>query len=121
MASLFLRRMAAAVSRVLPVIFAPKFRGMDELSIICMVRDEAPYLREWIEYHRLAGVSRFYLFDNESKDDIRRILQPYVDEGLVVYEYLSDEQIDKLRPKYKATGEKAQIAHWLGIKKCQSN
>ena len=48
-----------------------------------MYRDDAAYLREWVEFHRLVGVERFYLYDNESRDDHRDVLEPYVDSGLV--------------------------------------
>lgn len=53
------------------------------LSICAVYRDEAPYLREWVEFHRLVGVERFFLYDNNSGDDHRRALAPYVDDGSV--------------------------------------
>ena len=56
----------------------------DYLSICAVFRDEAPYLREWVEFHRLVGVERFFLYDNRSTDDGREVLAPFVDEGLVV-------------------------------------
>ena len=56
---------------------------MSYLSICCIYRDEAPYLREWIEFHRLVGVEHFFLYDNRSEDDHRRVLEPYVESGLV--------------------------------------
>jgi hypothetical protein len=54
-----------------------------ELGIIAQFRDEAPYLPEWIEYHRLAGVDRFWLYDDDSADDWRSAIASYVDRGLV--------------------------------------
>jgi len=54
------------------------------LSICAVYRDEAPYLREWVEFHRLVGVERFFLYDNRSADDHRDVLAPYVAEGTVV-------------------------------------
>jgi hypothetical protein len=53
------------------------------LSICAIYRDEAPYLREWIEFHRLAGVERFFLYDNLSEDDHLDVLAPYLEEGIV--------------------------------------
>ncbi len=53
------------------------------LSICAIYRDEAPYLREWIEFHRLAGVERFFLYDNLSEDDHLEVLAPYLEEGIV--------------------------------------
>jgi hypothetical protein len=55
----------------------------DYLSICAIYRDEGPYLREWLEFHRLVGVERFYLYDNNSTDDHAEVLRPYVEEGLV--------------------------------------
>jgi glycosyl transferase family 92 len=54
------------------------------LSIVAIYRDEAVYLREWIEFHRMVGVERFFLYDNFSVDDHRAVLAPYVDAGTVV-------------------------------------
>jgi hypothetical protein len=53
------------------------------LSACAIYRDEAPYLREWIEFHRLVGVERFFLYDHESSDDHRQVLAPYLEEGVV--------------------------------------
>ena len=55
------------------------------LSIVAVLKNEAPYLKEWIEYHKMVGVERFYLYDNESEDNVKDILQPYIDSGLVCY------------------------------------
>jgi hypothetical protein len=57
---------------------------MDYLTACAIYKDEAPYLREWIEFHRLVGVERFFLYNNLSADDHRAVLDPYVDEGTVV-------------------------------------
>ena len=61
------------------------------LSICSIFKDEAPYLKEWIEYHILAGVERFYLYDNDSTDNPLEILQPYIDKGIVVYHKIVGE------------------------------
>ena len=57
---------------------------MTYLSVAAIYRDEAAYLREWIEFHRLVGVERFFLYDNFSTDDHRAVLAPYLDSGEVV-------------------------------------
>jgi hypothetical protein len=53
------------------------------LSLCSLYRDHAEYLREWIEFHRLVGVERFFLYDNESTDDHEAVLAPYVERGIV--------------------------------------
>jgi hypothetical protein len=54
------------------------------LAVCAMYRDEAPYLEEWIEFHRLVGVERFYFYDNESGDDSLAVLAPYIEDGTAV-------------------------------------
>jgi hypothetical protein len=53
------------------------------LSICAHYQNEGPYLREWIEFHRLVGVEHFYLYDNQSTDSHLEELAPYVEEGIV--------------------------------------
>ena len=57
------------------------------LSICASFRNEAPYLREWIEFHRMMGVDRFYLYDNRSEDGWKAVLQPFIDMGIVEVTY----------------------------------
>jgi len=53
------------------------------LSICTIFKNEAGYLREWIEFHRLVGVDHFYLYENRSEDDFAPVLAPYVEQGIV--------------------------------------
>ena len=53
------------------------------ISICAIFKDEAPYLPEWIEFHRLVGVERFFLYDNGSSDGGRELLEPWVRTGVV--------------------------------------
>lgn len=54
-----------------------------QLSICAIFQNEAPYLKEWIEYHKLIGVEHFYLFNHCSSDHFQEVLQPYIDSGTV--------------------------------------
>ena len=53
------------------------------LSICAIYRWEGPYLREWVAFHRLMGVERFFLYDNRSDDEHREALDPYLRDGTV--------------------------------------
>ena len=53
------------------------------LTICAIYRGEGPYLREWVAFHKVVGVERFYLYDNRSEDEHREALAPYVAEGTV--------------------------------------
>ena len=67
-----------------------KFR--DNLAVVAIAKNEGAYFREWIEYHLAIGIDRFYIYDNESIDDTRTVLQDYIDRGIVVYTYLPGEK-----------------------------
>lgn len=56
-----------------------------EMAIVSIAKNEGAYVKEWIEYHRLVGIDKFYFYDNESEDDTLRMLQPYIDSGIVTY------------------------------------
>lgn len=53
------------------------------LSICAIFRNEARYLSEWIEFHRLMGAEHFFLYNNLSEDDYIYILKYYIDRGIV--------------------------------------
>jgi hypothetical protein len=53
------------------------------LAVCAIFRDEAPYLAEWVAFHRLVGVEHFFLYDNGSVDDPGTALAPHVADGCV--------------------------------------
>jgi hypothetical protein len=62
-----------------PIIIDKKYK----VSICAIFKNEAPYLREWIEFNSLVGVEHFYMYNNNSEDDYESVLKPYVDKGRV--------------------------------------
>jgi hypothetical protein len=56
---------------------------MHYLAVCAIYRDEALFLQEWIEFHRLVGVEKFFLYDNLSTDEHEEVLAPYLEEGIV--------------------------------------
>jgi len=54
-----------------------------DLAVVAIFKDEGKYLREWLDYHLLAGVEHFYLYNNDSSDDYAEVLAPYVENNLV--------------------------------------
>jgi hypothetical protein len=58
------------------------------IAICCVFQHEAPWLKEWLEFHLMIGVEHFYLYNNLSNDDYLSILQPYIASGIVeLFEY----------------------------------
>ena len=53
------------------------------LTVSAIFKDEAPYLKEWIEYHKMMGVEHFRLYNNDSEDEYLTVLAPYIEKGEV--------------------------------------
>lgn len=83
------------MKRLLSLIFLlfalPLCAYQYDFAICSLFRDEARFLKEWIEFHRLLGVQRFYLYNHLSKDNYEEVLQPYIDQGLVELVHVSIE------------------------------
>ena len=47
------------------------------LAAVVIVKDEGPYLREWLEFHRLVGVEHIYLYNNGSSDNSQEVLSHF--------------------------------------------
>ncbi|MCI8347592.1 MAG: glycosyltransferase family 92 protein [Bacilli bacterium] len=68
----------------------------NKLSFVAIVKNEEPYIIEWIEFHRLVGVNKFYIYDNESSDDLKKLLNPYIENGIVVYQYVPGKNMQNI-------------------------
>jgi hypothetical protein len=81
----------------------------------CMVyRNHADYLVEWVAFHKLVGVERFFLYDNGSSDHHLDVLDPYLEEGTVVLhewpEILSQEAVYN-----DCLGHHREDARWIAF------
>ncbi|CAK9178314.1 unnamed protein product [Ilex paraguariensis] len=63
---------------------ARKVAVKDEKSLLCactMVYNVAKFLKEWVIYHSKIGVDKFILYDNDSDDDLKEVVEELVQEG----------------------------------------
>lgn len=61
---------------------------LTNIYIVAIIKNEGPYLREWIEYHLLIGVEKFIIYDNGSSDDTYDILSEYIRNKIVEYHWV---------------------------------
>ncbi|MBA3603349.1 MAG: glycosyltransferase family 92 protein [Parachlamydiaceae bacterium] len=89
-----------------------------DFAICAIFQNEAPYLKEWIEYHKIVGAKHFYLYNNFSQDHYLTVLKPYISTGMV-------ELIDWTEPDFQSYGQRMAYmdaiykargsAKWLAI------
>uniref|UniRef100_UPI004056B305 glycosyltransferase family 92 protein n=1 Tax=Acetatifactor sp. TaxID=1872090 RepID=UPI004056B305 len=53
------------------------------LSVVCIIKNEARYIKEWLTYYKIMEVDHVYLFNNGSTDNIREVLSEEIKEGYV--------------------------------------
>ncbi|MBQ9304363.1 glycosyltransferase family 92 protein [Butyrivibrio sp.] len=94
------------VHRELKTFISKKYKY--DLAFVACILNEARYIEEWIEYHRLVGVDKFYIFDNGSTDNTKEILQKYIDEGIVDLEY------------FPGKGKQLDM-YYKGLRKCRKD
>ena len=64
-------------------------------SVCAIFKDESLYLDEWINFHYLNGAEKFYLYNNNSVDNYRKVLSPYISRGivdLIEFPQITDQQ-----------------------------
>lgn len=97
---------------------SPKNSYKFDLAVCAIFKNEAPYLKEWIEYHKIVGVQHFYLYNNESSDDYLEVLASYLADGSV-------ELVNWNEPNFQFSGQKKAymdaivkvkgIVKWLAV------
>lgn len=85
-----------------------------EVSICAIFQNEGRFLREWVEYHRIIGVDHLYLYNNNSSDDYKAVLAPYVESGFVT---LTDwpERFAQLKMYEDCWRRHRDESHWIGF------
>ncbi len=85
-----------------------------ELSIAAIMKNEGPYLKEWLDFHILVGVEKFYLYDNGSTDNTTEILKPYIERGIVDYTYFPG-RAQQSPAYYDVIGKHADDTRWMAL------
>lgn len=52
-------------------------------TIVCTVKNEAPFFLEWLAYHRLIGFDQFIIFSNDCSDGTDELLQALDGAGII--------------------------------------
>jgi hypothetical protein len=65
------------------------------MALMALFRNEARFLKEWIEFYKLMGVEHFYLFNHLSEDDYMSVLEPYIKDGMVELTHLTQDPQNK--------------------------
>ena len=65
--------------------FVPDVPERKGFALVLIVKNEAPYVEEWINFHEKQGVCHFIIYDNESTDNLHDVLLPYIESDKVSY------------------------------------
>lgn len=84
------------------------------VSICGIFKNEGLYLKEWIEYHHLIGVQHFYLYNNNSSDNYKEILEPYVRDGIVTLVEFPYDQA-QMKAYMECLKNYSHESNWIGF------
>lgn len=84
-------------------------------STLCAImRNEAPYIPEWVAYHRALGFDDIVIFDNESTDGTGDILRELQLSGLVRTEFWKTRNEINQHAAYRHAMEQCRT-EWIGF------
>ena len=107
---------AAITISDLPICVPPRVPPvMPMASLCCIIRNEARYLVEWIEYSRMIGIQHFFLYDHGSTDATSEVLAPYIAAGLVTWHNWSFPGYPQREAHFHCTHRYAHATRWLGL------
>jgi hypothetical protein len=86
-----------------------------KFAICTAFKNEAPYLDEWIRFHRHQGVDHFFLYNNFSADDFTTALAPHMDYVTVIDWPVSFKEGGQLRAMLHAVESTGESYRWLAI------
>lgn len=73
------------LKKVVPDEYANPKKFKYNVSIVAIAKNEGIYFKEWIEYHKLIGIEHFYVYNNDTEDNTKEILMPYIESGLITW------------------------------------
>jgi|GEM_PF-1442675 len=88
-----------------------------KLVVVATLKNEAPYILEWIAYHRVLKVDYFLIYNNDSTDATPEILQRLDRAGIITYiDWPSKPKTDNQTSAYwDAFSRLIDKSHWISI------
>ena len=86
------------------------------LSVLAIFKNEEMSLETWLKHQVSQGVDHVYLIDNNSTDRSAKLLQPWIDSGVVTYAFVPEphKQMVHIRSFIKSRGLQ-RTTDWLAI------
>lgn len=85
-----------------------------KVSVCAIFKNEAPYLKEWIEFNHIVGVDHFFLYNNNSEDNYEEVVEPYVKSGLVTLVQWPKNQA-QMECYNDCISKYSKMTQWLGF------
>lgn len=88
-----------------------------DLAIAAIAKNEGSYIKEWLAYHKLVGVQKVFLYDNNSTDNLKEIIKPYIESGFVEYEFFPGEGM-QMKAYNDAISRYGKLVRYMAIIDC---
>ena len=79
--------MAVAFGRVLarpsPSLARPAAPARERVAVVSVMKNEGPFILDWIAHHRTLGIGGFLVYTNDCEDGTERLLDPLGPAGVV--------------------------------------
>ena len=71
------------INIIFPIIGRKQKRKKHYASLCVIFKNEGKFFKEFLEYYLLLGIDHFYFYDNNSEDDYKKVIKPYIEKGLI--------------------------------------
>ena len=88
--------------------------------LCCIGRLENQYIREYVEYYKLVGVTNICLYDNnkDGEDDFRDVIGDYIDSGFVILKDYRNRKLCQLQTYEECYEEYKDKYNWIMFFDC---
>lgn len=76
------------------------------VACCAIMKNEAPYIKEWVAHYLVLGFDKIYIYENDSSDETPEILQLLHDQGII--EYVAWPSLDRKSPQISAYSDAAR-------------
>lgn len=84
-------------------------------SLCTIAKDEDEDYLEWVLYHLAVGFEHIIIYDNNSKNPIKKILSEFIDKGLVTVYDLNLEKVQQLSAYFHCLNTWRANTYWLAF------
>ena len=112
-----LKNLVKSIIGIIRRVISDNTKKKYNLGIVAIAKNEQDYIKEWVAFHKVQGVDKIILYNNDSTDNMVEEIKSFIEDGYVIYNAIHGE-VQQLNAYNDALKKFSKLFRYLAFIDC---